>query len=335
MPGLRSSRTLRPRHQARPPAATRRQRTIEAEELAAKAGYSRPHTVHCGPGGIFMSALGGANGNDGPGGVALLDHDTFEVVERLGDRPGRAVLRLRRLVAPQPRHRHHIGVGDAVDDRERAQPRGPARPQVRPPPELLEPVRAQAHRSASTSATSTRWCSSCGPLTTPRKTWGFVGVVISVEDLSASVWLWHQDGDRWARRQGDHDPGRAGRRRAAAARACSPSARCRRWSPTSTCRSTTAGCTSSCWGTGELKQYDVSDPFAPARDRLGAARRDRAAANPTPRRPTCRWPADRRWSRSAATAGASTSPTRCTRPGTTCSTRTASAPGWPSSTRTS
>ena len=25
-----------------------------------------------------MSALGGANGDDGPGGVALIDHDTFE-----------------------------------------------------------------------------------------------------------------------------------------------------------------------------------------------------------------------------------------------------------------
>src|SRR6266540_2517807 len=52
-------------------------RTIEADELASKAGYSRPHTLHCGPGGIFMSALGGAGGDDGPGGVALLDHDTF------------------------------------------------------------------------------------------------------------------------------------------------------------------------------------------------------------------------------------------------------------------
>ena len=38
-----------------------------------------PHTVHCGPGGIFMSNLGGANGGGGPGGVALIDHDTFEV----------------------------------------------------------------------------------------------------------------------------------------------------------------------------------------------------------------------------------------------------------------
>jgi selenium-binding protein 1 len=56
-------------------------RTIEADELASKAGYSRPHhTLHCGPGAIFMSSLGGANGNDGPGGIALLDHDTFDVI---------------------------------------------------------------------------------------------------------------------------------------------------------------------------------------------------------------------------------------------------------------
>ena len=34
------------------------------------------------------------------------------------------------------------------------------------------------------------------PAHDPRKTWGFVGVVISVEDLSASVWLWHRDGDQ-------------------------------------------------------------------------------------------------------------------------------------------
>jgi methanethiol oxidase len=39
--------------------------------LAAKAGDIRPHTVRCG---ILMSNLGGANGSDGPGGVALIDH---------------------------------------------------------------------------------------------------------------------------------------------------------------------------------------------------------------------------------------------------------------------
>ena len=36
------------------------------------------------------------------------------------------------------------------------------------------------------------------PAHDPAKAWGFVGVVISVEDLSGSVFLWHRDGDRWA-----------------------------------------------------------------------------------------------------------------------------------------
>src|SRR5215472_12699150 len=79
VPGLRSSRTYILDTQP-DPRSPRVIREIGAEELASKAGYSRPHTLHCGPGGIFMSALGGADGNDGPGGVALLDQETFDVV---------------------------------------------------------------------------------------------------------------------------------------------------------------------------------------------------------------------------------------------------------------
>src|SRR5438477_12229751 len=78
VPGLRSSNTY-VLDTKRDPREPKLAHTIEARELASKAGYSRPHTVHCGPGGIFLSALGGANGADGPGGVALIDHDTFEV----------------------------------------------------------------------------------------------------------------------------------------------------------------------------------------------------------------------------------------------------------------
>ena len=55
-------------------------KTISAAELAEKAGYSRPHTLHCGPDGIFVSCLGGGNGADGPGGIALLDRETFDVL---------------------------------------------------------------------------------------------------------------------------------------------------------------------------------------------------------------------------------------------------------------
>ena len=55
MPGLRSSRTyiLDTRPDPRAPNVARE---IGADELANKAGYSRPHTLHCGPEGIFTIA---------------------------------------------------------------------------------------------------------------------------------------------------------------------------------------------------------------------------------------------------------------------------------------
>ena len=77
----------------------------------------------------------------------------------------------------------------------------------------------------------------------------------------------------------------------------------------------------SCWGNGEMRQYDVSDPFNP-NSSAGAHRRYRqthAASGKSRRRSR----ADRRWWRSAATAGASTSRTRSIARGTTSSTLTA------------
>ena len=56
-------------------------RVIEPEEVIEATGYSRPHTVHCGPDGIYVSALGNANG-DTPGGVFLMDAETFDVLGR-------------------------------------------------------------------------------------------------------------------------------------------------------------------------------------------------------------------------------------------------------------
>ena len=45
-------------------------KTIEPAEVMGEGHYSRPHTVHCGPGGLFVSALGSGSidGNDGPAG---------------------------------------------------------------------------------------------------------------------------------------------------------------------------------------------------------------------------------------------------------------------------
>ena len=42
-------------------------KVIEPEEFIKKTGYTSPHTIHCGPDGIYGSALGSATG-DGPGG---------------------------------------------------------------------------------------------------------------------------------------------------------------------------------------------------------------------------------------------------------------------------
>ena len=100
------------------------------------------------------------------------------------------------------------------------------------------------------------------PAHDPRKTWGFVGVVISVEDLSASVWLWHREGEQWVAKKAITIPAEP-----AAADQLPPALQPfgavpplisdidlsvdDRWLYVS------------CWGTGELKQYDVSDPHNP------------------------------------------------------------------------
>ena len=63
VPGLRSSRIhiLDIQPDPRQPSIVK---VIERDELVRKTGYSRPHTSHCGPDAIYMSALGGANGGD-------------------------------------------------------------------------------------------------------------------------------------------------------------------------------------------------------------------------------------------------------------------------------
>ena len=68
-----------------------------------------------------------------------------------------------------------------------------------------------------------------------------------------------------------------------------------------------------CWGTGDLHQYDVSDPFNPKL--TGKVRIGGIVSRAThPGAKNGRSTADRRWWRSAATASASTSPTRSMAP---------------------
>jgi selenium-binding protein 1 len=263
VPGLRTSRTyiLDTRPDPRAPQVVR---TIEADELAAKAGYSRPHTLHCGPGGIFMSALGGANGNEGPGGVALLDHETFDVVGAWELDRGDQYLAydvwwhlLHDTVITS-----EWGTPSMIED-------------GLDPEDLLG--RRFGHHLNFWSLSERKLLQRVDlgdehqmvlelrPAHDPRQTWGFVGVVISVEDLSASVWLWHRDeghDGRWEVQKVITIP----------AEPADPDDLPPALKPFGAVPPLVSDIDLSvddrwlyvsCWGTGELKQYDVSDPFRP------------------------------------------------------------------------
>src|SRR3712207_5919352 len=96
----------------------------------------------------------------------------------------------------------------------------------------------------------------------PDATWGFVGVVVSTADLSASVWRWHRDGDRWTADQVITIP----------AEPADPDDLPPALKPFSAVPPLVTDIDLSvddrmlyvsCWGIGELKQYDVSDPAHP------------------------------------------------------------------------
>jgi selenium-binding protein 1 len=100
------------------------------------------------------------------------------------------------------------------------------------------------------------------PAHDPAKAWGFAGVVINAEDLSGSVWLWHRDGERWAARKvitipaepadkGDLPP------------ALQPFGAVPPLVSDIELSVDDRWLYVSCYGTGELKQFDVGDIFHP------------------------------------------------------------------------
>jgi methanethiol oxidase len=81
VPGFRSSR-IYVLDVATDPRRPRIEKVVEPDELVAKTGYTRPHTVHCMPGdNVVVSMLGDADGN-AAGGFAVLDARTFDVKGR-------------------------------------------------------------------------------------------------------------------------------------------------------------------------------------------------------------------------------------------------------------
>jgi selenium-binding protein 1 len=262
VPGLRSSR-IHVLDVKDDPRAPRIVKVIEAVELARRAGYSRPHTVHCGPEGLYMSCLGGANGNDGPGGVALLEHTSFEVLGRWEVDRGPQYLgydmwwHIAHDVAMTSEWATPSMIEDGVVG------------------ELLLgrkyghalhfwDLRRRRHTQTVDLGDEHQMVLELRPAHDPTKTYGFVGVVVSVQDLSASVWAWHQSGaGEWAARKVISIP---------AEPVDDPSVLPPILQPFGAVPPLVTDIDLSvddrflyvsCWGTGELKQYDVTDPFAP------------------------------------------------------------------------
>jgi selenium-binding protein 1 len=236
-------------------------KVIEPETLAKKTKYASPHTVHCGPDGIYISALGAPDG-EGPGGIFVLDHDSFEpkgIWEK-----DRGPQRLGYDFA------WHLGHDTTVTSEWGT----PKMVQNGVNPELLLAgkygnslhvwdLRKGTHQQKLPLGDEYQMTLELRPARDPRKAYGFVGVVISLKDLSASVWLWYMEGGQGDRRIG----GRTGRTPKEGER--------RGGNGTGTWKAVPPLITDinlslddrqlyvSCWGTGELRQYDVSDPFKP------------------------------------------------------------------------
>jgi selenium-binding protein 1 len=259
VPGLRSSRihVIDTKPDPRRPKIVK---VIEPAELASRAGYSRPHTTHCGPEGIYVSALGAPDGN-GPGGIAILDHESFDVLGRWEvDRGPQYLaydfwwhLNYDTMITSE------WGTPNMVED-------GVI-------PDLLLQgkyghqlhiwdLRRRRHQQAIDLGPEQQFILELRPAHDPTKAYGFVGVVVSLKDLSASVWVWHRPNGQWAAQKVIEIPAEP------ADSSLLPPA----LQPFGAVPPLVTDINLSlddkylyvsCWGTGEFQQYDVSDPFHP------------------------------------------------------------------------
>ncbi|MGH9044574.1 MAG: selenium-binding protein SBP56-related protein [Acidimicrobiales bacterium] len=259
LPGLRSSRITV--FDTQPdPRAPRLHKVIEADELA-KAGYSRPHTLHCGPDGIFLTCLGGANGDEGPGGIALLDHNTFDVLGAWETDRGPQFLAYDAW--------WHLNQNTLITSEWGT----PSMIEDGVVPELLlggkyghcvhfwDLSRGKHLQSVDLGAEQ-QMTLELRPSHDPDATWGFVGVVVSTADLSASIWRWRRHQGEWKVDKVITIPAEP------ADTADLPPALAPFGAVPPLVTDIDLSVDDrmlyvSCWGTGELKQYDVSNPAEP------------------------------------------------------------------------
>jgi methanethiol oxidase len=241
-------------------------KVIEADEVMTKTGYAAPHTVHCGPDGVYLNALG-APGGDGPGGIFTLDHETFEVQGRWEHDRGPQYLAYDFF--------WHLG-HDTMITSEWGTPN-----MVKDglQPELLLAgkygrklhvwdLRKRNHLQELELGAEQQMVLELRPAHNPTRTYGFVGVVVSLEDLSSSVFLWYLDQAN-GKGKGEWKAKKVITIPAVAADEADLPPMLKGFKavpPLVTDINLSVDdrfLYVSCWGTGELRQYDVTDPFHP------------------------------------------------------------------------
>jgi selenium-binding protein 1 len=259
VPGLRSSRI----HiiDTKPdPTKPEIVKIIEPDEVFARTGYSRPHTVHCGPEGIYVSALGAPDGG-GPGGIFLLNHYDFNVLGRWEvDRGpqelaydfwwhlGHDTLITSEWGTPNkiengidPEHLLSSGYGHQLH---------------------VWNLRARKHQQVIDLGKEHQLVLELRPSHDPTHTFGFAGVVISLKDLSASIWLWKRSNGKWSAEKVIEVPAEP-----ADPELLPPLLKGFKAVPPLITDINLSlddkWLYVSCWGTGELRRYDVSIPDRP------------------------------------------------------------------------
>jgi selenium-binding protein 1 len=216
--------------------------------------------VHCGPGGIYVSALGSPEGK-GPGGIFIMDHESFDVLGQWEVERG-----------PQSFAYDawwHLGY-DTMVTSEWGTPDMFEEGLI--PEKILGAeygrklhfwdLNKRRHVQEIDVGKDYQLVFELRPAHNPTKAYGFVNVVLSLKDLSSSIWVWHRDGGKWAMTKiidvpaepaepDDLPPLLKG------FKAVPPLVTDIDLSVDDRFLYLAA------WGTGELLQYDVSDPFKP------------------------------------------------------------------------
>ncbi len=235
-------------------------KVIEADVIANRTGYSRLHTVHCGPDAIYLNAIGSADGGT-PGGILRIDHNTFEPLGAWELDRGPQTLAYDFW--------WHIGL-DVVVTSEWCSPE-----LFENGPSLADIVagnyghkihfwdlRRRRHIQEVDLGSENQMVLELRPSHNPTKAYGFVGVVVNNQDLSASVWTWYQENGKWAVTKVIEVPAEP------ADPDLLPDALKGLGAVPPLITDLDLSLDDkflyvSCWGTGELRQYDVSDPFNP------------------------------------------------------------------------